>query len=357
MTTVRRIAPLLVGVLLLGACSIRTAGSPVGDTTLVARFDDVQHLVPGHTVRLADVPVGTVTSVQLDGYDALVEMSISDSVELVEGTTAGISATSLLGENFVRLKEPEGAGGALLEDGDELPTVGADASFEEITIELLTLFRAIQGRDIATVIDESHIALAGRGDELNALIATVADVSDGLVMQTDDLVAILDSVAEFGEALADDADRLGESIESAADATGALAEQRDRMVQTVAEITAVARALDDEVLVPHTDRLNRILERLAPTAAVLRESRGQLVDLLDATLRANDRIPRAIAPGGSAIGFGVIDGIRTTDGTYIPFSENAVAASAGANRSRSASETVGDILFGSFDRPSPEAGR
>ena len=347
----RSLVAVLLAVLAVAGCSIRTAGSPVGDTTLVARFDDVQHLVVGHTVRLADVPVGTVTSVRLDGYDAVVELSISDEVELREGTTAAISATSLLGENFVRLKEPADGVGRMLGDGDELTTVGADASFEEITIELLTLFRAIQGRDIATVIDESHTALAGRGDQLNALITTVSEVGDGLVVQNEDLVAIIDSLAQFGDGLVDDADLLGESIESAATATGELARQRDRMVQTVEEILTVADTIDSEVLEPHTDRLNRILDRLAPTAEVLATNRGQLVTLLDALLRANDRLPRMVTDAGVANGMVIVDGLRFEDGTYIPFAGLLPLSAEGAvpfDSGRSASSTISDILFGAF---------
>lgn len=356
MRPIRFVAALVLAALAVSGCSIRTAGSPVGDTTLVARFDDVQHLVVGHTVRLADVPVGTVTAVELDGYDAVVELSISDSIEIPDGTTAAISATSLLGENFVRLKPPTVASGVMLGDGDLLDTVGADASFEEITIELLALFRAIQGRDLATVINESHAALAGRGEQLNTLISTVSEVGDGLVVQNEDLIAIIDSLGQFGDDLVDHTDLLGESIASAADATGSLAAQRERMVQTVEEIVGVANTLDDEVLLPHTQRLETILARLAPTAEVLADNRNQLVGLLDATLRTNDRIPEVITDDGVGEGFIILDGVYLSDDGYLPLggllplsAERAIPA----NLRRSAPDTIGDILFGPHTRPQP----
>lgn len=354
MRATRSIA-LLVLIALVGAgCSIRTAGSPVGDTTLVARFDDVQHLVVGHTVRLADVPVGTVTAVELDGYDAVVELSISDAVDIPAGTTAAISATSLLGENFVRLEPPPTVTSAVLADGDTIDTAGADASFEEITIELLALFRAIQGRDLATVINESHAALAGRGEQLNTLISTVSEVGDGLVVQNEDLVAIIDSLALFGDDLVDHADLLGDSIASAADATGSLAAQRERMVQTVTEIVDVANTLDEEVLLPHTQRLETILDRLAPTAKVLADNRGQLVGLLDATLRTNDRIPEVITDDGVGEGYIILDGVFLTDDNYLPLG-GLLPLSAGratpAQLPRSAPDTIRDILFGQHAEP------
>ena len=90
-----------------GGCSLRTAGSPKGDLGLTATFDDVHNLVVGHSVKLADVTIGTVTHVRLDGYRAEVTMSIEDGHPLPVGTTAVLAKTSLLGEQYIGI-EPGG---------------------------------------------------------------------------------------------------------------------------------------------------------------------------------------------------------------------------------------------------------
>lgn len=296
------VALLLVG----GACTLQTAGGPKGDRTFVARFDDVQHLVVGHSVRVADVPVGTVTGLRLEGYDAVVQMSIVDGRELPVGTVASVSATSLLGENYVRLRLPDEVAPPYHEDGDELPTSSADASFEELTVQLLGVLRAIEGRDIADIVDAGATAIGGRGDELGGLLQRLDELGDGLVGQSEQLVSALDSFGQLGRDLAAGAEGFGESIDRTAEATGTLAAQGDRMVVLLEELTRVAGTLDANVLAPHRAALDRILDQLAPVADVLAEDSETLVELLEALRTASPLLPRMIEDH-EALSYGIFD--------------------------------------------------
>lgn len=298
---------LLVVVLVLsGACTLQTAGGPKGDRTFVARFDDTQHLVVGHSVRVADVTVGTVTGLRLDGYDAVVEMSIVDDRELPVGTVASVSATSLLGENYVRLRFPDEVEPPFHEDGDELPTSSADASFEELTIQLLGVLRAIEGRDVADIVDAGATAIGGRGDELGGLLQRLDELGDGLTGQSEQLVTALDSFGQLGSDLAARAESFGSSIERTAEATGTLAAQGDRVVVLLEELTRVAATLDANVLGPHRAALDRILDQLAPVADVLADDTDTLIALLEALRTASPLLPRAIEDH-EALSYGIFD--------------------------------------------------
>src|SRR5258708_25715306 len=106
---------LLIVVLALigaGGCSYQTAGSPQGGRIVSADFTDVQNLVVGHAVQIAGVRIGTVTGVRVVGsgsdYRARVTMSLRKGIEVPVGTTAQLSITSLLGENYVNLQPPAG---------------------------------------------------------------------------------------------------------------------------------------------------------------------------------------------------------------------------------------------------------
>ena len=304
--TLARLAALVVLTLASGACTLQTAGGPKGDRTFVARFDDVQHLVVGHSVRVADVTVGTVTGLRLEGYDAVVEMSVVDGREVPVGTVASVSATSLLGENYVRLRFPDEVAPPYHEDGDQLPTSSADASFEELTIQLLGVLRAIEGRDVADIVDAGATAIGGRGDQLGSLLQSLDQLGDGLVGQSEQLVTALDSFGRLGRDLADGADRFGDSIERTAEATGSLAAQGDRMVVLLEELTRVAGTLDANVLAPHREELDRILDRLAPIADVLVEDVDTLIALLEALRTASPLIPRMIEDH-EALTYGIFD--------------------------------------------------
>ena len=304
--TLTRLAALVVLTVASGACTLQTAGGPKGDRTFVARFDDVQHLVVGHSVRVADVTVGTVTGLRLEGYDAVVEMSVVDGREVPVGTVASVSATSLLGENYVRLRFPDEVAPPYHEDGDQLPTSSADASFEELTIQLLGVLRAIEGRDVADIVDAGATAIGGRGDRLGALLQSLDELGDGLVGQSEQLVTALESFGRLGRDLADGADRFGDSIERTAEATGSLAAQGDRMVVLLEELTRVAASVDANVLAPHRAELDRILDQLAPVAEVLVEDADTLIALLEALRTAGPLIPRMIEDH-EALTFGIFD--------------------------------------------------
>ncbi len=309
----RPIAVVALLCLFLGSCAYRTTAGVSGDRTFTATFDDVQHLVVGHTVRLSDVAVGTVTDVDLVGFEAVIDFEVEDDRNFPVGTTASISATSLLGENYVRLTLPENPGTDVYEDGDEIPTDGADASFEELTLKLLTLLRAVNGRDVATIVDSGSEALGGRDPELRELITTVGDVTDGLTTQSSDLIEIVDSVAGAGEVLVADIDTLTGAVDQVAEATGVLARQRDRIVETLADLTAGAATLNTEVLIPRREQLDRILDRLDPIAEVLAANRGKVVELLEAVRIANTVLPRAI-DRDEVIAYAIIDRFRLPGG-------------------------------------------
>jgi phospholipid/cholesterol/gamma-HCH transport system substrate-binding protein len=307
MTRLLRSLTLVVALALVGgACTLQTLGGPKGDLTLVGRFDDIQHLVVGHSVRMSDVVVGTVMRIDLDGYDAVVEMSIVNDRTVPVGTVASISSTSLLGENYVRLRLPNEVAAPYHEDGDELPTGGADASFEELTIQLLAVLRGIEGRDVGDIVDAGATAIGGRGDELGGLLQRLDELSDGLVGQSEQLVLAMDSFGSLGQVLAGNAEVIGDSLERAAEATGTLAAQGDRVVVLVEELTGLAGTLDANVLAPHREQLDRILQRLEPIAGVLVEDADTLIATLEALRTAAPLIPRMIE-NHEALTYGIFD--------------------------------------------------
>lgn len=289
-----------------GACTLQTAGGPKGDLTLVGRFEDIQHLVIGHSVRVADVPVGTVVGIDLDGYDAVVELSIVDDQDIPVGTVASVSSTSLLGENYVRLRLPDDVRPPFHGDGDEIATSSADASFEELTIQLLAVLRSIEGEDVGDIVDAGATAIGGRGDSLGGLFHRLDELGDGLVGQSEQLVQAIDSFGTLGSDLAAGSAAIGQSLETTADATGTLAAQGDRVVTMVEELTQLAGTLDANVLAPHRDELDRILDQLTPVASVLVDDSDTLIALLESLRKASPLLPRMI-DNHEALTFGIFD--------------------------------------------------
>ena len=85
--------------------SLLLAGCSSDDATVVlATFDDVADLTTNASVRLADVPIGTVADIELDSeLQAMVTMEIDPEVALPGRLRARLRKTSVLGERFIDL--------------------------------------------------------------------------------------------------------------------------------------------------------------------------------------------------------------------------------------------------------------
>lgn len=87
---------------------------------ITASFEKVEGLAVGSDVRMAGIKIGTVTDQRLDpkNYQAVLELQISQEVELPDDTSAKIATEGLLGGAYVSL-EPGGSE-YMLADGDML---------------------------------------------------------------------------------------------------------------------------------------------------------------------------------------------------------------------------------------------
>lgn len=281
----RALAAVLVLAVLAPACSLRTAGSPKGDLVLTATFDDVSNLVVGHSVKLADVTIGTVTGVRLDGYRARVTMSIEGGHPLPVDTTAVLAKTSLLGEQYIELRlpttPPGGAGGRLLHAGDEITRTTSEAEFEEVTERAIEFLGAVTANDVSTIVSTGAAALGGRGHELNELLADLSTVVTDLDSQRAQIATTIDGFGRLTRDLAANDQRVAGLVDDLAGASVTLAANRDRMVAALRGIRNMSEVSTSTVLVPHLNDLIHTLHDLDPIVATLAGQRPLIESLLE----------------------------------------------------------------------------
>ncbi len=80
-----------------------------------AVFSSVKGLKRDTVVEIAGVEIGKVDSIRLDNYEAVVNISVRDDVELQEDTIASIRTKGLLGEKYVEIMP--GGSDVLIESG------------------------------------------------------------------------------------------------------------------------------------------------------------------------------------------------------------------------------------------------
>jgi phospholipid/cholesterol/gamma-HCH transport system substrate-binding protein len=124
---------LIAGLICLGYLSIK-----LGDVnlfgkdyyTVKAKFTNVSGLKEGAVVEIAGVPVGKVAKINLDDYEALVELHIDRGVKLQEDAIASIRTQGIIGDKYVKLKI--GGADVLVKDGDELFETESAIELEEL---------------------------------------------------------------------------------------------------------------------------------------------------------------------------------------------------------------------------------
>jgi phospholipid/cholesterol/gamma-HCH transport system substrate-binding protein len=297
----KRLALLLVVLVLLvlSACSVRTAGAPTGSRTLTAEFSDAQNLVSGHSVQMSDVKVGTVTKVELvEGYRAKVTMSIKRGVKIPKDTAAEIAVTSLLGENFVRLTPPPNmARGPFLADGQQLTKTSVQPQFEQVVGKAGPLIEAVAKGNVATIVDAGATALNGNGPKLNAALAKSSMLLQIFGLQRQQLGVAVDQLATLGRSLAAGESELTRAPGELERTTRLLNENKGKILNTVEELTRTARLLNNNVLEGRILRLKTLIRQLDPVLAQLGGDRKRLTRLINGMVQFEQKLPRAAYDG------------------------------------------------------------
>lgn len=104
-----------------------------------ASFTKVGGLTVGGEVRLAGIQVGSVTAQRLDPetFEAVVDMTILESVRLPTDTRALITSDGLLGGSYIKLIP--GSDDEILEAGAELTRTEDYHSLEDLVGEIIFL--------------------------------------------------------------------------------------------------------------------------------------------------------------------------------------------------------------------------
>jgi phospholipid/cholesterol/gamma-HCH transport system substrate-binding protein len=312
-------------------CELQTAGAPKGGFTLYATFDDAQHLVKGHAVKVADVTIGTVIDVSLDGIrKAKVKMSIVDGRKIPVGTTATLAQTSLLGENYVQLAFPasfDPTNGPFLPSGTTIDDTSIEPTLEHVTQQAIDVLGAIETGDLASIVNTLATGFGGKGAELHQLVQDLATVGDTFAGQAADLARAIDGLAQLGSDLAASNNDVGLLIDNLASSTAALTAQRQRFIDVLGKVTDLATALNQHVLEPHSAQLDQVLKELGPIAATLAADRDTIGQLLANLAITAERGGHATDSSGAILIYAWITGLILPGGQVVPTAAGADAVS------------------------------
>jgi phospholipid/cholesterol/gamma-HCH transport system substrate-binding protein len=240
----RRAAALLAGVLLLTGCGFRGAysvslpgGADTGEDpySIEVEFLDVMDLVPQSGVRVADVPVGRVSSIELDqeGWTAVVTVTVNRDVELPANAVAAIQQSSLLGEKYVELAPPgdEEPRGRLDDDSRiTLDRTNRNVEVEELLGALSLVLNGGGLAQLQTINRELGDALEGRTAEIKNTLGQLDTFIGGLDAQKEEINRALDRANELSATLADRTATIEQALDTIGPGLDVINEQRDLLV-------------------------------------------------------------------------------------------------------------------------------
>lgn len=293
MTTRRKLAVVLAcGAFALSGCGFTPydlplpGGADVGsdpyDVTI--EFADALDLVPQSGVRVNDLPVGRVTTIELsdDGWNALVTVRINGDVELPANAVATIRQTSILGEKFVSIDPPPTNAAGRLEDGAHIPLEqsGRNPEIEEVLAAASLLLNGGGLERTRTIVQELNATLGGRTDEIKSVITEADTFLGQLDDNSDTIVDTLEKVNALSQTVNDRTDTIEAALRDLPDALRVLDDQRENIVAMLESLNELSDVATD-VITESKDDVVANLENLAPIVRDLAATGDELTTALD----------------------------------------------------------------------------
>lgn len=275
----------LLPVLAIAAASLSACGG--GSMKLTATFDDVGDLVKNHSVQVADVRVGHITSIKLtDDFKARVTMSVKSGLRIPKASTAYLRTTSLLGEKFIELRPDDPAHptkGPFLHSGDRLAHAAEAPEIEFVADQAISVLGAVTADDVGTLIDTGAKGFGGRAPELRRLLDDLSTISATLASRTTQITQIIDGLDKTTATLSAGSNDVADLLAKFSETTRILADNRQRAVVALQQLSRLA-GVQDEVLNRYRadmDRQIKQVDGILAVAAGQTTELGRVVDWLD----------------------------------------------------------------------------
>lgn len=258
-----------------------TKGGGPGSFTIQAQLPDVQNLEKNSRVRVNDVTVGTVTKTEVQGWHALVTMTLDGGVDLPANATATIGQTSLLGSVHVELAPPKDVPPeGKLRDGSLIPlsSAGAYPSTEETLAAVAMVLNGGGVGHVQDIVTALSTAFTGREGELRSLIEQANTFVSNLDDQKDDIIAATESLDHLVGQFAAQKPVIDNALKTVPQALSVLKDERDVLTEAVDQGGKLSALVADTVdqtkenLVKELRDLGPVLKSLADAGPAMTRS-------------------------------------------------------------------------------------
>lgn len=241
------IVTVLITAVLAGTIRNSVAGTPDEYTAV---FSDVTSLHDGDEVRVSGVKVGTVDSIEVtENRLAEVTFSVSDDVDLRQGTIAEMRFRNLIGQRYINLDLADS--GPQMKPGD---TFSLDETKDALDLTMLfngfrPLFKMLNPEDVNRLSSQIVAVFQGEGTTVETLLDSTASLTSTLADKDKVIGELIDHLNSVLEVVNSRTDELDTTISTLQRLVSGLAEDRHTIGSTIdglGDLTvSVADLLDD----------------------------------------------------------------------------------------------------------------
>jgi phospholipid/cholesterol/gamma-HCH transport system substrate-binding protein len=253
----RRTAVLAVAAVALSSCSqwrgvanVPLPGGPGtqdGHSTIYIQMPETLALNANSRVRVADVFVGRVRSIELKNWVPTLTVDLEPGVKLPSNVLAKIGQTSLLGSQHVELDSPPDPSSTPLRNGDTVPLKNSSA-YPTIERTLASISGILTGGgipNIEVIQNEVNNILTGRADQIREFLNRLDTFTDEMNKQSADITRAIDSTNRLLAVVAKRNDTLDQVLTEFPPLIQHFAETRDLFADAVTALGRVSAAADD----------------------------------------------------------------------------------------------------------------
>ncbi|MGJ0118038.1 MCE family protein [Williamsia sp. MIQD14] len=304
-------------VLATSACSFQGLNSlPVpgaqgtgdGSFRVTALIPNAANLVQNAPVLMNDATVGSVGTISVRDWKALVTLRLNKGTRIPVGSHVMVGITSVLGSLNLQVVQPDSPTQGFMRDGQEIPAsqcptqdniaapttakpVADITSAQQVaqctypTVEqvLSSLSVVLNGgglSQIGDVIHELNATLAGRQDTIRELIPRLTTLVTDLDRQRGNIIRAVEGLDRLSSNFNAQSDTIDRALADGPRILKVLVDQRVHLTDTLASVGRLSRNTDD-ILKANGDDLTTIVKNLVPVLDQLQASGKSLTQSLN----------------------------------------------------------------------------
>ena len=280
------IAAAVVAVVIGGMLVVHVLGA--GYRHYTAEFVQAASLRPGHSIMLAGIPIGDVTSMKLDGDHVEAGLKIRDDIVLGKDSKAVIKLATILGGRYIAI-EPDGPG-RLPHDTFELTHTEVPYDLQAALKDATTTFEQVDSDRFAQSLTVLGTQINGLPDLVPQALSNIDALSSIIAQRRDQMGQLLKNSERVTNTLRSQQSRIGNLVNQGQDLMGVFVARRavfHAMMQSIQSLVDVL----SKIVVNDRPALDALIADMRDLTGLM----GQHNDLMRNMLQASPIFMREAA--------------------------------------------------------------